>query len=104
MKRKKTKKLCSIPLHPVPLAILEKFGIESRNQKCTALLLKYVKEKGIIDYDDEFIDRITVHADKKEKSDVDQRENARYGSSVQSDDIIKKYDMMEDVWKRCIAE
>ena len=43
------------------LAILAKFGIESRSQKCTALFLGYVKDKGLITYDDEFIDRITVY-------------------------------------------
>jgi len=33
-------------------------------------------------YDDEFIERITVYRDKEEKSDVDERETARYGSSI----------------------
>ena len=37
------------------LAILAKFGVESRSQKCTALFLRYVKDKGLIDYDGKFI-------------------------------------------------
>jgi uncharacterized protein (UPF0332 family) len=83
------------------LAILAKFGVESRSQKCTALFLRHVKEKGLIDYADEFIDRITVYSDKEERTDVDQREEARYGAFVHSEEIIQKYDFMMDVCKRC---
>tara|TARA_Y100000310_G_scaffold242934_1_gene247200 strand:- start:170 stop:706 length:537 start_codon:yes stop_codon:yes gene_type:complete len=86
------------------MAILTKFGVESRSQKCTALFLRYVKEKGLIDYDDEFIDRITVYSDKEEKTDVDQREDARYGASIRSEEIMQKYDFMMNVCKRCISQ
>ncbi len=86
------------------LAILAKFGVESRSQRCTALFLRYLKDKAIIEYDDEFIDRITVYSDKEEKSDVDEREDARYGSSVESEDIMEKYGMMTDICKRCISQ
>lgn len=85
------------------LAILIKFGIESRSQKCTALFLRYVKDKGIIDYDDEFIDRIMVYKEKEAETDVDEREKARYGSSVRSEEIMQKYDFMISVCKRCIS-
>lgn len=86
------------------LAILAKFGIESRSQRCTALFLQYVKYKSFIDYDDEFIDRITVYSNKDKKSDVDERESARYGSSLESEEIMHKYNMMMDVCKRCISQ
>lgn len=86
------------------LAILTKFGIESRNQKCTALFLRYVKEKGLINYDEEFIDRITVYSEKGEKSDVDDREKARYGSSIHSEEITQKYEFMMEVCRRCIEQ
>ncbi len=86
------------------LAILTKFGVESRSQKCTALFLRCVKEKGLINYDDEFIDRITVYSDKEERTDVDQREDARYGASVRSEEIMQKYYFMIDVCKRCISQ
>jgi len=86
------------------LAILIKFGIESRSQKCTALFLRYAKEKGLINYDDEFIDRITVYSEKEEKSDVDLREDARYRASIHSEDIIERYDFMMDVCKRGISQ
>jgi len=85
------------------LAILAKFGIESRSQKCTALFLRYVKDKGLIDYADEFIDRIMVYKEKEEKTDVDEREDARYGSAVQSEEIIEKYEFMMEVCRRCIS-
>ncbi len=85
------------------LAILAKFGIESRSQKCTALFLRYVKDKSLIDYDDDFIDRIMVYKEKEEKTDVDEREKARYGSSVQNEEIIGKYDFMMDVCRRCVS-
>ncbi|MBI2672036.1 hypothetical protein HYX16_03830 [Candidatus Woesearchaeota archaeon] len=84
------------------LAILAKFGVESRSQKCTALFLRYVKDKRLINYD-EFIDRIMVYKEKEEKTDVDEREDARYGSSVQSEEIIGKYEFMMDVCRRCIS-
>ena len=86
------------------LAILTRFGVESRSQKCTALFLRYVKDKGLIDYDDEFIDRIMVYKEKEEESDVDEREKARYGSSVKSEEIIQKYNFMMGVCKRCISQ
>ncbi len=91
-------------LYYCALAVLAKFGVESRSQRCTALFLRYLKEKGCIEYDDEFIDRITVYSEKKEKSDVDERETARYGSSVKSEEVIQKYDTMMDVCKRCISQ
>lgn len=91
-------------LYYCALALLSKFGIESRSQKCTALFLKYAKEKGIIEYDDEFIDRITVYRDKEEKSDVDEREDARYGSSMKSKEVASKYNYMEGICKKAISE
>ena len=58
----------------------------------------------MIDYDDEFIDKITVHTEKEERSIVDEREDARYGASVQSEEVIEKYDFMMGVCKRCISQ
>ncbi|MFH0798528.1 MAG: hypothetical protein V1906_03895 [Candidatus Woesearchaeota archaeon] len=91
-------------LYYCALAILAKFGIESRSQKCTAAFLRYAKDNGLIDYDDEFIDRITVYSDKEEKSDVDERESSRYGSSTKSREISSKYEYMTDVCKRVISQ
>ncbi len=86
------------------LAILAKFGVESRSQRCTALFLRFAKENGFIDYDNEFIERITVHSEKEEKSDVDERESARYGSSVRSEEIMERYSTMMDLCRKCISQ
>lgn len=91
-------------LYYCALAILSKFGIESRSQKCTAAFLRYAKDNRLIKYDDEFIDRITVYSGKEEKSDVDEREKARYGSSVKSKEVASKYDYMMNVCKRAISQ
>ena len=86
------------------LAILSEFGIESRNQKCTALFLRCVKDANLITLDDDFIDRITVHSDIEKKTDVDEREEARYGSKVKDSEIVEKYDVMMERCKTCIAQ
>ncbi|MFH1710739.1 MAG: hypothetical protein ABH840_00335 [Nanoarchaeota archaeon] len=86
------------------IAILSKLGVESRSQKYTALFLKYVKEKGIIDYDDELIERITVHVKQGEESDVDKREEARYSHLIKMENVEKEYDHMTKVCKRAIEQ
>ena len=91
-------------LYYCALAILARFGIESRSQKCTAAFLRYVKDKGIVDYDDEFIDRIMVYKAKDEVSDVDEREKARYGSSVKSEEISAKYNYMTLLCKKALSQ
>src|SRR3989338_2685649 len=91
-------------LYYCALAILAKFGVESRSQKCTALFLRCLKEKDCIEYDDQFIDRITVYSSKEEKSDVDEREVARYGSHIHIEEIIQKYANMMDICKNCISQ
>ena len=91
-------------LYYCALAILSKFGVESRSQKCTAYFLRYIKNNKLIDYDDEFIDRIMVYRDKKEFSDVDEREKARYSSSIKSKEIEAKYEEMTTLCKRAINQ
>ena len=91
-------------LYYCALAILSKFGIESRSQKCTAVFLRYAKDKALIGYDNEFIDRITVYSSKEEKSDVDERETARYGSFIRSEEVAGKYNYMTAICKRAISQ
>ena len=91
-------------LYYCALAILAKFGVESRSQKCTAIFLKCVKDKGLIEYDDEFIERIIVHRSKEERSDVDERETARYGSSIKSQEVESKYEFMNNLCKKAISQ
>ena len=91
-------------LYYCALAILAKFGIESRSQRCTASFLKYAKDKGLIEYDDELIDRIMVYKEKEKKSDVDEREEGRYSSWIQSEEVRSKYDMMMALCRKAIAQ
>ena len=91
-------------LYYCALAILAVFGIETRSQRCTALFLTYVKDKGLIKYDDEFIQRITVYKDKQEKSDVDKREEARYSSSIDIKEVDQNYDKMMNKCKKAISQ
>ncbi len=91
-------------LYYCALAILSKFGIDTRSQRCTALFLKYIKGKGIIEYEDEFIDRITVYKEKEKKSDVDEREKARYSSAVKIKEVSEQYNKMAELCKRAISQ
>ena len=86
------------------LAILSEFGVESRSQKCTALFLRYAKEANLITLDNDFIDRITVHSELEKKTDVDKREDARYGPKVKDSEIVGKYDAMMERCKTCIDQ
>lgn len=91
-------------LYYCALAILSKFGIVSRSQKCTAAFIRYAKDHGLIEFDDDFIDRITVHSSIGERSDVDEREAARYSSSITSEEVREKFAVMEEMCKRAISQ
>ncbi|MEK6854839.1 MAG: hypothetical protein AABX73_01315 [Nanoarchaeota archaeon] len=86
------------------LAILCKFGVESRSQRCTAVFLRYLKQNKLIDYEDEFIERITVYSDKEKESDVDKREEARYSPYVKNKEVSEQYQVMTEVCKRAISQ
>ena len=57
-----------------------------------------------INYDDEFIQRITVHKEKEEKSDVDKREDARYSSSIEISEVDQNFDKMMGKCKEAISQ
>lgn len=86
------------------LAILSEFGVETRSQRCTALFLRYIKDRDLITLDNDFIDRITVHSEIEKKSDVNGREEARYGPKVKDSEIVDRYKVMMDRCKTCIAQ
>ncbi len=90
-------------LYYCALAILSKFGVESRSQRCTALFLKFVKDKQLIDYDDEFIKRIMVYKEKEKKTTVDEREEARYSPRFKFKEVEEQYNKMMDLCKRAIS-
>lgn len=91
-------------LYYCALAILSKFGVETRSQKYTALFLEYIANKHLIDYDAEFINRITVHSEKGKESEVDKREEARYGSFIKIDKVFERYDEMTLLCKKAISQ
>lgn len=91
-------------LYYCALAILAIFGVESRSQRCTGLFLKYIKDKGLIEYDDEFIERIQVYKQKEEVSDVDEREKGRYSTLIQMKEVLQEYDEMTALCKRAISQ
>ena len=45
-----------------------------------------------------------VYREKEEKSDVDERENARYSSSITSKAIESKYEKMNSICKEAISQ
>ena len=91
-------------LYYCALAILSKFGIETRSQRCTALFLKYVKSKNMINYKDEFIERIMVYKEKVKKTDVDEREKARYSPKIKIKEVAEQYEKMMNVCKEAISQ
>ncbi len=91
-------------LYYCALAILSMFGVESRSQRCTALFLSYVKSKGLIEYDDDFIERIQVYQQKEKLSDVDEREKGRYSSLIHMKEVLREYDQMITLCKRAISQ
>lgn len=91
-------------LYYCALAILSKFGIETRSQRCTALFLKYVKKKGLINYDNEFIERITVYKEKDKKSNVDEREEARYSPKIKIKKVEEQYDETMKLCNEAISQ
>ena len=91
-------------LYYCALAILSKFGVESRSQKYTALFLEYAKDNGLIDYDVEFIRRITVYPKKGEESDVDRREEARYSSLIKIEKVEELYEDITALCRKAISQ
>ena len=91
-------------LYYCALTILCKFGVETRSQRCTALFIQYIKERGLIEYDGEFIKKIMVYKEKENKSAVDEREEARYGPKIKIKEVEKQYDEMMLLCKRAISQ
>jgi len=91
-------------LYYCALAILCKFGVETRSQRCTALFIKYVKEKGLIEYDDKFVERIMVYKEKDNKTAVDEREEARYGPEIKIEKVEERYNDIMKLCKEAISQ
>ena len=68
------------------------------------MFLEYLQSKGVINYGEEFIESITVHKEKGKESEVDRREEARYGSSIKMEKVAERYDEMMELCKRAISQ
>lgn len=86
------------------LAIIQKFGFESRNQECTISLIESLKEQKKINIDDEIIyalklsDTIEMH----ERSAIELRENFQYGTKTTIDN--KQLSKLKELCKKAIEE
>lgn len=66
------------------LAILRKFGFESRNQECTVAVIEMLKEEGKIDIDEKFIDTLKIEKseERHESNIIKLRENFQYSTDL----------------------
>ncbi len=90
-------------LYYCALALLAKLGVESRSQKYTAMFLAYMQSKGIINYSSKFIESIAVYKEKERESEVDRREEARYGPDIKIDSVAERYNEMMQFCKETIS-
>ncbi|MBI2173521.1 MAG: HEPN domain-containing protein [Candidatus Aenigmarchaeota archaeon] len=86
------------------LAILAKFGYESRNQECTFALVSSMAEDGIISLDSSVLDSIAemndTHAERETITEI--REQYQYGTKLSIDDKI--YEELLNNAKRILEE
>jgi len=86
------------------LAIIAKFGYESRNQECTFALIESFIEDGKIDIEKELLDKVSsLDAEKSyEHTTVEIREQLQYGTSLSLEDDV--YNELLDLAKRIISK
>lgn len=87
------------------LAIIAKFGYESRNQECTFALISDMAEKGTIDFDTALLNGIIKidhekHAERETITEI--REQYQYGVKLSMED--KTYEELLDTAKRILGE
>ncbi len=85
------------------LAIVAKFGYESRNQECTIALIKSLRETNQIDFDNIFIEALEDYDEQKLQNIIEKREFYTYGTtlSVEDKEEIKK---SIQLCKNCILQ
>jgi uncharacterized protein (UPF0332 family) len=83
------------------LAIITKFGFESRNQECTFALIYHLIEEGKLDFKKEMLEKIaSFHTEKSiEPTSVNIRENYQYGTklSIKEDIYQELLDLAKEV-------
>lgn len=84
------------------LAIVSKFGYESRNQECTVALIRYPKEQGKVEFDERFIVALESFDEKErhEVSTIEKRESFTYGTTISADN--KDFDILTELCKECL--
>ena len=86
------------------LAILRKYGYESRNQECTLAAIEMLREDGHIKIDPKFIDMLNL----AKRSEIDYsiiktREEFQYGTEMEYKDE-KEFFALVDICKKLIDE
>jgi len=86
------------------LAILRKYGYESRNQECTLAVIEMLREEGHIKIDQKFIDMLNM----TKRSEIDHsiikiREEFQYGTEREYQDT-KEFSVLVDICKKLIDE
>lgn len=87
------------------LAILIKFGYESRNQECTIAAIEMLKENKEIDIDNKLIDslKITKAEEMHESSIIKIREDFQYGVEIKFKEK-EEFDKLVDLCKEAISK
>ncbi len=81
------------------LAIAAKFGYESRNQECTIVLIKSLKENKQIELDNTFIEALENYDEQDIQNIIEKREFYTYGTTLSVEDkeeIEKSIRMCKD--------
>ncbi len=83
------------------LAIAVKFGYESRNQECTAALIRHLNEIGKIKLDEKFIKALESYdvSEAQENTIIEKREEYTYGTSMEvknREDLKKSIELCKD--------
>ena len=80
------------------LAILRKYGYESRNQECTLAVIESLKEEGEVDIDQKFIDMLKItYLKETDHNVIKMREDFQYGVELN----FKRKDEFDELTKIC---
>lgn len=85
------------------LAILAKFGYESRNQECSIAVVETLKEEGKIDIDSKFIETLKINKDKNEQTAIETREDFQYGTQLEFKET-EEFNRLQNICKELIDE
>ncbi len=85
------------------LAILRKFGYESRNQECTIAAIEMLKEEGRIEFDESFVRFLKARSQENVHGEnvIELREKFQYGVDMEFDER-KRFDELVITCKKVI--